>query len=69
MQAQRYTSNPWRKYDGLLRSFQVIWKEEGIYGLYRGTLAAMLGALGKYTCLLVHLCLLISRSHGSVSYL
>ncbi|KAK4526452.1 hypothetical protein GAYE_SCF24G4368 [Galdieria yellowstonensis] len=46
MQAQRYTSNPWRKYDGLLRSFQVIWKEEGIYGLYRGTLAAMLGALG-----------------------
>ncbi|EME31102.1 mitochondrial carrier isoform 1 [Galdieria sulphuraria] len=46
MQTQRYTGNQTRKYDGLLRSFQVILKEEGICGLYRGTFAAMLGAFG-----------------------
>ncbi|GJQ09950.1 hypothetical protein GpartN1_g1741.t1 [Galdieria partita] len=46
MQTQRYTCNQARKYDGLLRSFQVIMKDEGICGLYRGTFAAMLGALG-----------------------
>eukprot|EP00871_Galdieria_phlegrea_P002217 jgi/Galph1/2997/GphlegSOOS_G1670.1 len=46
MQVQKYSSNQTRRYDGLFRSWKIIVKEEGVRGLYRGTSAAMLGALG-----------------------